>query len=237
MKKENLLINGCSRGIGYDLYKALDNKYNIYGLSSIKFHKKNIFYYNPLKSTNLDPSLIKKIKECKIDHVIHCAGGGLKYYDKFLELNKLYDLFNINFFSIFEINKVLIKNKPKNKKLNIIMIGSLAAFENKASLGYSAAKSVLINYNKNLAFNFINENVISKLLIPASFFSTRGSMHRLKLKDMKIFQNLEKLMPNKKMQNVKDIIKFIEILLKKETDLLNGSYISISNLESRSIFV
>ena len=39
------------------------------------------------------------------------------------------------------------------------------------------------------------------------------------------------------MQNVENIVKFIEILLKKETDLLNGSYISMSNLESKSIFL
>ena len=45
------------------------------------------------------------------------------------------------------------------------MIGSIAAFENKASIGYSAAKSVLLNYNKNLAINFSDHNVVSKLII------------------------------------------------------------------------
>ena len=61
MKKENLLINGCSRGIGYDLFKALNYKYNIYGLSSVSSDKKNIFYYNPLKNPILEKSLVKKI--------------------------------------------------------------------------------------------------------------------------------------------------------------------------------
>lgn len=237
MKKENLLINGCSRGIGYDLFKALNYKYNIYGLSSISSDKKNIFYYNPLKNPILEKSLVKKIKDCKIDHVIHCSGGGLKYHDKFLELNKLIDLFNINFFSIYEINKTLIKNKKKNKKINIIMIGSIAAFENKASLGYSAAKSMLMNYNKNLALNFAEENIICKLLIPGSFNSSKGSMSRLKKTNYKIFKKLENLMPSKKIQDSKNIIKFIEYLLKKESNLLNGTYISLSNLESKSIFL
>jgi short-subunit dehydrogenase len=237
MKKKNLLINGCSRGIGYDLFKALNVKYNIYGLSSVRTNKKNIFYYNPLKNPNLDQYLIKKIKACKIDHVIHCSGGGLRYYDKFLELDKLIDLFNINFFSIYEINKALIKNKIKKKKLNIIMIGSIAAFEIQASIGYSAAKSILINYNKNLASNFVNHNVISKLLIPGSFVSTRGSMTRLKKYNKKIFKKLEQLIPRKKMQNSEDLVKFTELLLKKESDLLNGTYLSLTNLESSSIFL
>jgi short-subunit dehydrogenase len=237
MKKENVLINGCSRGMGYDLFQKLKTKYNVFGLSSVITNDKNIFHYDPLKNPKLDKALVLKMKDCKIDHVIHCSGGGLKYYDKFLDLDKLTALFNINFFSIYEINKALIKNKIKSKKLNIIMIGSIAAFEVKASIGYSAAKSVLLNYNKNLASNFVKDNVVSKLLIPCSFVSTRGSMTRLKINNIKIFKKLEKLLPNKKMQNSEDLVKFIELLLRKESDLLNGTYLSLSNLESSSIFL
>ena len=117
------------------------------------------------------------------------------------------------------------------------MIGSIAAFEHKASIGYSAAKSVLLNYNKNLAISFAKNKVITKLIIPGSFLSTKGSMVRLKNKNKKIFMNLEKLMPNSMMQKSNDIIKFSEFLLTKESDLLNGTYISLSKLESKSIFL
>ena len=236
-KKENILINGCSRGLGYDFINYLKLKFNVYGLSSVKNKSKNIFYYNPLENIHLDNELIKKINNIKIDHVIHCSGGGFKKHDKFLEVESLKDLFNVNFYSIYEINRLLIKNKPRNRKLNIIMIGSIAAFEHKASIGYSAAKSVLLNYNKNLAISFAKNKVITKLIIPGSFLSTKGSMVRLKNKNKKIFMNLEKLMPNSMMQKSNDIIKFSEFLLTKESDLLNGTYISLSNLESKSIFL
>jgi hypothetical protein len=96
---------------------------------------------------------------------------------------------------------------------------------------------MLMNYNKNLALNFIEENVVCKLLIPGSFNSSKGSMSRLKKTNYKIFKKLENLMPSKKMQNSKNIMKFIEYLLKKESNLLNGTYISLSNLESKSIFL
>jgi short-subunit dehydrogenase len=235
--KENILINGCSRGLGYDFYRYLKSKYNVYGLSSNKKNYKNIFYYDPFDDPKIENDLIDKIKNCKIDHVIHCSGGGFRFYDKYLEINKLIKLFNVNFFSIYEINKILIKNKLKNKRLNIIMIGSLAVFENKASIGYSASKSVLLNYNKTLASNFLKDNVVSKLLIPGSFISTNGSMTRLKKKNKKIFKRLEKLIPGGKMQNSKNIIRLTEFLLKKESDLMNGTYISLSNLESNSIFL
>ena len=236
-KKENILINGCSRGLGYDFINYLKLKFNVYGLSSVKNKSKNIFYYNPLENIHLNNELIKKINNIKIDHVIHCSGGGFKKHDKFLEVESLKDLFNVNFYSIYEINRLLIKNKPRNRKLNIIMIGSIAAFEHKASIGYSAAKSVLLNYNKNLAISFAKNKVITKLIIPGSFLSTKGSMVRLKNKNKKIFMNLEKLMPNSMMQKSNDIIKFSEFLLTKESDLLNGTYVSLSNLESKSIFL
>jgi short-subunit dehydrogenase len=236
-KKENILINGCSRGLGYDFINYLKLKFNVYGLSSVRNKSKNIFYYNPLENIHLDNELIKKINNIKIDHVIHCSGGGFKKHDKFLEVESLKDLFNVNFYSIYEINRLLIKNKHRNRKLNIIMIGSIAAFEHKASIGYSAAKSVLLNYNKNLAISFAKNKVITKLIIPGSFLSTKGSMVRLKNKNKKIFMNLEKLMPNSMMQKSNDIIKFSEFLLTKESDLLNGTYISLSKLESKSIFL
>lgn len=236
-KKENILINGCSKGIGLDFFNYLSLSYNVFGLSSVKSKKKNILYYNPFNDPVLTNENTNKLKELKIDHVIHCSGGGFKYYDKFLSLKKLKELFNVNFFSIYEINKSLIKNKPKNKRLNIIMIGSIAAFENKASIGYSITKSSLLNYNKNLSFNFKDENVISKLLIPGSFNSSKGSMSRLKKDKREIYKKIEKLMPNSKLQSSKNIIKFTDFLLSKESDLINGSYISLANLESKSIFL
>lgn len=238
MKKENILINGCSRGLGFDFLKHLNSFYNVYGLSSIKKNSENIFYYNPIQDINLSKELIQKLKSIKIDHVIHCSGGGFKKHDKLLDVKSLQNLFDVNFYSIYEINRFLIKKKLKNQKLNIIMFGSLAAFENnKGSIGYSAAKSVLLNYNKNLASSFVKYNVITKLVIPGSFLSTRGSMNRLRKNNIRIFSKLEKEIPHGRMQSSRDIIKFCEFLLKKESDLLNGSSISLTNLESKSIFI
>ena len=35
-KKEKILISGCSKGLGYDLYKSLKSNFNVFGLSSNK---------------------------------------------------------------------------------------------------------------------------------------------------------------------------------------------------------
>ncbi|MDA7847396.1 SDR family oxidoreductase [Candidatus Pelagibacter sp.] len=237
MKKETILINGCSAGLGLDIIRKLKNKYNVYGLSRKPSNKENIFFYNPIINPKMNEYLFGNLKNLKIDHVIHCSGGGLGYKDKLLDLNKLIELFNINFFSIYEINKAIIKLKRKKSSLNIIMIGSIAAFESKASIGYSSAKSTLINYNKLLAENFFKNKITSKLIIPGSFISTEGSMNRLKKSKKKIFNKLEAQIPLGKMQNSLDIINCINFLLDKKSNLLNGSYVSLSNLESKSIFL
>ena len=102
------------------------------------------------------------------------------YRDNDIEIKKLEELIKLNFYSAFEINKALIKNKPIKKRLNIIHIGSIAAYEPVASIGYSISKSSLISYNKNLALKYFKNSIFCKLLIPGSFDSQKGSMQRLK---------------------------------------------------------
>ena len=112
MKKEVVLINGCSTGLGFDLLKLLDKKkYKLFGLTSKTKKKNNIHYYNPRKEINLSPNLELFLKKNEIDHVIHCSGGGLGYRSSTLEIKKLKELFDINFFSIYQVNKCLIQNK------------------------------------------------------------------------------------------------------------------------------
>ena len=233
-KKESILISGCSRGLGFELFNTIDKKkYNIFGLTSKVIKKNNIYYYNPMKDINPNTILEFFLKNQKIDHIIHCSGGGFGYRSKFLEIEKLIQLFNVNFFSIYQINKRIIKNKIKNEKLNIIMIGSLAGSESVGYLGYSAAKSVLFNYNKNLSKFFHKDNVISKLVVPSFFTSKRGSLDRLKKNKPLIFKKILK----KKPYSAKQIMKNIEYLLKPESDILNGSAINISSQEAKSVKV
>tara|TARA_B110000211_G_C14069741_1_gene549363 strand:+ start:842 stop:1546 length:705 start_codon:yes stop_codon:yes gene_type:complete len=232
MKKEVVLINGCSTGLGFDLLKLLDKKkYKLIGITSKTERKKNIHYYNPRKEINLSPNLELFLKKNEIDHVIHCSGGGLGYRSSTLEIKKLKELFDINFFSIYQVNKCLIQNKSNKKKLNIIMMGALAGMETVGYLGYSAAKSVLFNYNKNLSKYFKKKNVISKLIVPSFFYSTGGSLDRLKKSKPSVFLKINK----KKPLSSKDIIMTINYLLKKDSESLNGSSINLTNMESNGV--
>ena len=243
MTKETVLITGANNGLGYDLVKNLikDKKIKLIGIVNKnsplnRLSKKINTISLDLMNIHDLKKLDFKLKNHKINTIIHCAGGGLGFRSNSISLEKLNKLMHINFYNIFEINKILIKNKKKKQRLNIIHIGSLASTHSVASIGYSAAKSTLISYNKNLAVKFYNNKVFTKLFIPGSFLSTNGSMHRLKTNKKKVFKKLEKKILSKKMMSSENLIPVIKFLFSKDSDILSGSIVHATNLESLNNF-
>lgn len=237
--KKKILITGANNGLGHDLIKDLlkDNKFKL--IAIINKNKPNKILSKKIESISMDLfdkknilSFKDKFKKHKIDTVIHCAGGGLGFRENDLQLEKLEKLMQLNFYSIFELNKILIMNKKRGQRLNIIHIGSLAANQSTASIGYSAAKASLISYNKNLAYKYFNNKIYTKLLVPGSFLSTNGSMQRLKIEKNKIFKKIENKLITKKMLKSKNIIPIIKFLFTIESDILTGSMLHATNLES-----
>ena len=237
--KKKILITGANNGLGHDLIKDLlkDNKFKL--IAIINKNKPNKILSKKIESISMDLfdkknilSFKDKFKKHKIDTVIHCAGGGLGFRENDLQLEKLEKLMQLNFYSIFELNKILIMNKKRGQRLNIIHIGSLAANQSTASIGYSAAKASLISYNKNLAYKYFNNKIYTKLLVPGSFLSTNGSMQRLKIEKNKIFKKIENKLITKKMLTSKNIIPIIKFLFTNESDILTGSMLHATNLES-----
>ena len=237
--KKKILITGANNGLGYDLIKELlkDNKFKL--IAIINKNKPNKILSKKIELISMDLfdkknilSFKDKFKKHKIDTVIHCAGGGLGFRENDLQLEKLEKLMQLNFYSIFELNKILIMNKERGQRLNIIHIGSLAANQSTASIGYSAPKASLVSYNKNLAYKYFNKKIYTKLLVPGSFLSTNGSMQRLKIEKNKIFKKIENKLITKKMLKSKNIIPIIKFLFTIESDILTGSMLHATNLES-----
>ena len=64
------------------------------------------------------------------------------------------------------------------------------------------------------------------------FLSTNGSMQRLKIEKNKIFKKIENKLITKKMLKSKNIIPIIKFLFTIESDILTGSMLHATNLES-----
>ena len=139
---KNILITGATTGLGYDIFKELSKDSSVNLICTYKDPVKKKKIKKAKKSIQVNffeknflENFVKQLGNIKIDSVIHCAGGGLGYRENNISLLKLQKLIELNFYSLFEINSFLIKRKKMKERLNIIHIGSLAAFEVKASIG------------------------------------------------------------------------------------------------------
>ena len=151
---KRVIVTGAAGGIGYSTINYLsENGYYVYALD-IKEIKK----IDNVKSFVLDLTKedeIKKIhdeikSEGTIDAIIHFSGT--YYMDSLIEIEeeKLKKIFDINFYSVFLVNKVFIDTLTKNSKI-IITSSELAPLDPLPFNGiYSLTKATLENYALSL---------------------------------------------------------------------------------------
>ena len=85
-----------------------------------------------------------------------------------------------------------------------------------------------------MAHKYFKSKVYTKLLIPGSFLSTNGSMHKLKKNKINVFKRIENQLISKNMITSKKLMPLIEFLISNNSDLLSGTIISATNLETLS---
>ena len=151
MKK--VIVTGAAGGIGLATIKYLsENGYYVYAIDI-----KDIEEIENVKSFRCDLTkeeeiinVYNEIKEEKIDAIIHLSGA--YYMDSFIEISesKLKQIFDINFFSIYLVNKTFI-NLLQDKSKIIITSSELAPLDPLPFNGiYSITKATLENYALSL---------------------------------------------------------------------------------------
>lgn len=151
MKK--VIVTGAAGGIGLATIKYLaENGYYVYAIDI-----KDIEEIENVKSFRCDLTkeeeiinVYNEIKEEKIDAIVHLSGT--YYMDSFIEISesKLKQIFDINFFSIYLVNKTFI-NLLQDKSKIIITSSELAPLDPLPFNGiYSITKATLENYASSL---------------------------------------------------------------------------------------
>ena len=178
---KNVFITGAGKGIGETTNKLFLSKgYFVYAL--IKDKKDNL-KFKDLKNISIfngdvkDIKLIKKIilESNNNNRVITglVNNAGIRHRKKFLDItrNDLENVFQTNFFSIFQLMQLfsnnLIKKKLPGSIVNISSIVGQAGFDELAS--YGSSKGALISLTKCFAVEMAKKNIRSNSISPGFY--------------------------------------------------------------------
>jgi 3-oxoacyl-[acyl-carrier protein] reductase len=173
----NIVITGCSQGIGFEISKFLINsgKHKIAGISRIAGILKELEggNSNTFKGILFDIGSIQKnpghlLTEINkhFDHVdilINNAGFLIrKEFQSFTE-EEISQIFNINFFAPVKLIELLLPVMGKKNRSHVVNIGSMGGFQGSTKYPglawYSASKAALANITESLATELSKNNV------------------------------------------------------------------------------
>ena len=174
LRNKNILITGVGKGLGKSMVEYfLKSGAYIYGItrskSDIKKFESNkklkIFHGDVRNISTIKKILNQSIKDKKfINGLINNAGIRQRLEFEKIKPNDIKEIFDINFFSIFEILKIYIEYVKKNNiKSSVVNIGSIVGETGFKHLsGYSATE---------FADRNIRLNVVSPGFTETSYFS------------------------------------------------------------------
>tara|TARA_X000000950_G_scaffold8188_1_gene9001 strand:- start:12823 stop:13566 length:744 start_codon:yes stop_codon:yes gene_type:complete len=237
IKQKNIFITGVGKGIGEDLVYALIKKgYFVFGITR---SQKDIKKFKNLKNCKIlkgDVRNLSKIDKVFKDSIILkrpitglVNNAGIRQRKEFNKISKtdLKEVFDVNFFSIFEIMKNYF-NYCKKYKLNssIVNIGSIVGTRGFEGLcGYASSKGALKSLTQSFAVEAapynIRANVINPGFIKTSYFK------KFKSKKQKLYSWTISRIPQKKWGDPKDVSGLIAYLLSDESNYITGETINI----------
>lgn len=230
---EIIVITGAGQGIGKQIAKNVNTKYDLLLLSKSlncrttaneiikeKSSKKRIIKYLRVNfEKNLNNKLLKKkinfIKYKKI-HLILCAGIVDYNIKSYLNIEDWIKIFKVNFFANIKIINLFLSYYRKSKRQNKIIIfsGGGAANVFKEFPIYSASKTALVRTVENYSQIFKKLNISIFAVAPGAV-KTKMLSKVLKVSSVRTTSNIE------------EVILFINKCLKINTKFLNGKLVHV----------
>ena len=236
LKNKNILITGAGKGLGRDMVENFSkNGAFVYGItrskSDLKYFKnfKNVkvFSGDVRNLSNIKKILSQSVKDKKlISGLVNNAG--IRQRKKFTEISKqnIKEIFDINFFSIFEILKLFINYAEKNNiSSSVVNIGSIVGEVGFKDLsGYSSTKGALKSLTQCLALEYIKKNIRFNLVSPG--FVATSYFNKFK-KKRKLYKWTLSKIPMKRWGKSQEISELVAFLLSDNSYYITGETINI----------
>lgn len=225
LKKPTIIFLGGSSGIGRELIKFFNNKYQV------------IVFYNKNK-----PKVLKKCKTIKMDFnndkelnsfskkinlknsriiLVNLSSIKIDKISLFINENELKKTFKINTFAFLKIIQILLPNMMKNNWGRIINVSSTGgSLGDKGTLLYSSSKNATESIMKIMSKEYGKFNITFNTLKLGNF--NFGLFKKL---NKSLRDEILKKIPSQKTGNIRNIYNALEFLVKSE--YVNGSSINI----------
>ena len=234
---KNVLITGAGKGIGENTVKLFLSKgYFVYAL--IKDKKDNVKFKNfkNISIVNGNVNNIKLIKKIILNsnrnnRIITglINNAGVRHRKKFLDIKKndLENVFQTNFFSIFQLmqlfSKNLIKKKISGSIVNISSIVGQIGFDELSS--YGSSKGALISLTKCFAVEMAKKNIRSNSISPG--FTKTSFYKPFKRNKKKLYSWTLSRIPQKRWGEPREISELIYFLISDNSNYITGENINI----------
>lgn len=237
---KNILLTGCSRGVGLQIAKTLLEKdYIVYGISrNLSEDYSNLMKTNPKKikfksfdlsdTNNVQKELFKNFVNNKIPLHGYINNAAMAYDDIItnININNLDLMFKVNVYSPFIITKYAIRNMIYNRiKGNIIHISSISVHTGYKGLSmYAASKGALEGFSKNTSREWGEKGIRSNCIVAGFMDTDMSSTLTDQMKD-RIFKRTSL----KKPTELKSVANSIEFLLSENSSSITGQNIHVDS--------
>ena len=234
LKNQNIFVTGVGKGIGFNLVNEIIKEGGfVYGITRSKDDIKKInnemskIYCGDVTNVYLIKKIFNQsIKDNKIiTGVVNNAAQRQRLKFEEINMDKIKKLFDVNFFSIFQIMKIYCEYiKNKNIQSSIVNLGSIVGNLGFKDLsGYASTKTALIGLTKSFAVEMskkkIRANLVNPGFVKTSYFN--------KFKKKKIYDWTLKRIPMNRWANPNEISTVICFLLSNQSSYINGQIINV----------
>tara|TARA_B100001093_G_C26745841_1_gene978824 strand:+ start:363 stop:1073 length:711 start_codon:yes stop_codon:yes gene_type:complete len=223
-KNKNILVTGSTGDIGSKIsYELFLKNANIHVTSRNEEELKNFEKKYNCKSNYIIADLKnnKDIKDLasKLPNLngMVLNAGTLNYCPvKYINYEKMLDIFQINFFSNVLLIKELLTMKKIEKNCSIVIIGSISSMiGTPATSIYAASKAALLSFSKVLASELSAKKIRVNTVSP-------GIINTKMTKEINQFNELEKSYPLG-LGDVEDVLNQVLFLLSDKSKWTTGS--------------
>ncbi len=236
----NIIVTGCSRGVGLDICKVLlEHGNTVYGIARScpkEFQTLQSQYENALHFKSVDLSACDNVKrdifkdycdnKVVIDGFVNNAAIAYDDIVTNLNLERLREMYNVNVFTPMMMTKYVIRNMIlHHTKGAIVHISSISAHTGYKGLAmYASSKGALEAFSKNTAREWGTMGIRSNVVVPG-FMATSMSSTLTDDQRSKIYARTSL----KAATSIRSVAETVAFLLSEKAESITGQNIHVDN--------